>query len=105
MPVTHSGRKVLPLDRQVQLAIGTFILVGVLLGFFVNPAYFLLSGFIGVGLIMAGLSGFCGMARIMALMPWNRSPPRQPTSHHNMWRCHGLGLVGIHREWMMAAAR
>jgi rhodanese-related sulfurtransferase len=72
MPVTRSGRKVLPLDRQVQLAIGTLVLVGVLLGFFVNPAYFLLSGFFGVGLIIAGLSGFCGMARIMTLMPWNR---------------------------------
>lgn len=72
MPVTRSSRKVLPLDRQVQLAIGTFVLLGSLLGFFVNPAYFLLSGFFGVGLIIAGLSGFCGMARIMALMPWNR---------------------------------
>ena len=33
---------------------------------------FLLSGFVGAGLVFAGVSGFCGMARLLAWMPWNR---------------------------------
>lgn len=71
MPVVRSSRKALPLDRQVQLIIGTLVFIGSLLGFFVSPGYFLLTGFFGVGLIIAGLSGFCGLARLVALMPWN----------------------------------
>jgi hypothetical protein len=31
-----------------------------------------LSGFVGAGLTYAGISGFCGMARLLAAMPWNQ---------------------------------
>jgi hypothetical protein len=27
---------------------------------------------VGAGLVFAGVSGFCGMARLLAVMPWNR---------------------------------
>jgi rhodanese-related sulfurtransferase len=62
----------LPIMRQVQIAAGTLILAGVLLGYGIHPGYFLLSGFVGAGLLFAGVSGFCGMARLLAVMPWNR---------------------------------
>ncbi len=62
----------LPLDRQVQLTIGIGVLLGSFLGYFINPLFFLLTGFFGSGLIFAGLSGFCGLAILMAKMPWNR---------------------------------
>lgn len=63
-----------PIDimRQVQIAAGTLVLIGVLGGFFITPALFGLAGFVGAGLTFAGISGFCGMARLLALMPWNR---------------------------------
>lgn len=32
----------------------------------------LLSGFVGAGLMFAGISGFCGLARLLVRMPWNR---------------------------------
>ena len=32
----------------------------------------LLSGFVGAGLKFAGISGFCGLARLLVRMPWNR---------------------------------
>lgn len=70
--VDSSGRFFLPLDRQVQLAIGIGVLTGSVLGYFVNPAWFLLSGFFGFGLINAGLTGWCGLAILMAKMPWNQ---------------------------------
>lgn len=63
----------LPLDRQVQLSIGLCVLTGSVLGYYVNPAFFLLSGFFGAGLIFAGLSGHCGLAMLMAKMPWNKA--------------------------------
>ena len=58
--------------RQVQIAAGTLILIGALLGTFVAPAWFGLSAFVGAGLLFAGISGFCGMARLLMLAPWNR---------------------------------
>lgn len=63
----------LPLMRQVQIAAGTLVLIGVVLGFSIHQGFFLLSGFVGAGLLFAGISGFCGMARLLEKMPWNRS--------------------------------
>lgn len=62
----------LPVMRQVQIAAGLLILIGVALGYALHPAFFLLSGFVGAGLLFAGVSGFCGMARLLEIMPWNR---------------------------------
>jgi predicted branched-subunit amino acid permease len=35
----------------------------------------LLSAFVGAGLVFAGVSGFCGMALLLARAPWNRISP------------------------------
>lgn len=75
--VKTSGKFFLPLDRQVQLTIGSGVLAGVVLGFTVHPAFFLLSGFFGLGLMNAGLTGWCGMAILMAKMPWNKGSAAQ----------------------------
>ncbi|HUO23745.1 MAG TPA: rhodanese family protein [Caulobacteraceae bacterium] len=72
LPVTAVKGAPLELMRQVQIAIGLLVVVSVALGAFVNPAFLGVSAFIGAGLVMAGLSGFCGMARLLALAPWNR---------------------------------
>lgn len=63
-----------PIDmmRQVQMIAGTLIMSGVILGAFVHPAFYGLSAFVGAGLFVAGSTGFCGMARILAFAPWNR---------------------------------
>lgn len=62
----------LPLMRQVQIVAGALILLGVALGYAFSSGFFLLSAFVGAGLTFAGITGFCGMARLLALMPWNR---------------------------------
>lgn len=72
-PVQSSGKFFLPLDRQVQLTIGLSVLAGSILAYYVNPLFMLLTGFFGVGLTFAGLTGFCGLAMVMAKMPWNQS--------------------------------
>lgn len=72
--VASSGKTFLPLDRQVQLTIGVLLVITSLLGYFITPALFLLTGLIGTGLIIAGTTGFCGLALLMARMPWNQQP-------------------------------
>ena len=62
----------LEIMRQVQIAAGTLVLIGVVLGLLINPAWYGLAGFVGAGLAFAGISGFCGMARLLMLAPWNR---------------------------------
>jgi len=58
--------------RQVQIVIGVGVLAGTLLGWLVHPAFLLLSAFFGTGLIFAGATGTCGLAAVLARMPWNR---------------------------------
>jgi rhodanese-related sulfurtransferase len=72
LPVVANAKAPLEMMRQVQIAAGLLVLTGVLLGWLVAPGFFVLAGFVGAGLTFAGVSGFCGMARLLAVMPWNR---------------------------------
>ncbi len=73
LPVETNPQAPLEIMRQVQIAAGSLVLAGVVLGFLVAPAWFGLSAFVGAGLTFAGITGFCGMARLLMLMPWNRA--------------------------------
>ena len=70
--VARSGRKVMSLDRQVRICAGGLVVLGAALGHFVNPAWHGLSAFIGAGLVFAGVTDTCGMAMMLAKMPWNQ---------------------------------
>lgn len=72
LPVLANRKAPLELMRQVQIVAGALVLAGVVLGLMVSPLFFGLAGFVGAGLAFAGISGFCGMARLLALLPWNR---------------------------------
>ncbi len=72
LPMRKLKNAPLPLMRQVQIAAGSLILLGLILSNTVAPAWILLTWFVGAGLVFAGVSGFCGMARLLALMPWNK---------------------------------
>lgn len=73
LPVVR-GKKTISLERQVRIAAGSLVLTGILLGWLVHPAFFGLSGFVGGGLIFAGVTDTCGMGMMLAKMPWNRGP-------------------------------
>lgn len=73
LPITEDKGQPIEIIRQVQIAAGSLVLVGVALGFLVHPAFFGLSAFVGAGLTFAGVTGFCGMAKLLALAPWNRA--------------------------------
>jgi rhodanese-related sulfurtransferase len=71
-PTTADRSRPLEIMRQVQITTGALVLTGVLLGLFVAPGFFGLSAFVGAGLLFAGVTGWCGMASLLRVMPWNR---------------------------------
>jgi len=72
LPTRVNAKAPIELMRQVQIAAGGLVLIGAALGILVHPAGWALSVFVGAGLLTAGITGFCGMARLLAAMPWNR---------------------------------
>jgi len=80
LPIFVNRHAPIEIMRQVQIAAGLLVVLGVILGFLVSPLLFLLNGFIGAGLIFAGVTGFCGMARVLAMAPWNQRRSRAPVT-------------------------
>ena len=72
LPTAKNTKAPLEINRQVQITAGSTVLLGILLGWFVSPAWFGLSAFVGAGLMFAGISGWCGMATLLQAMPWNQ---------------------------------
>ena len=70
LPVVR-GKKTMSLERQVRIAAGFLVLSGVLLSL-VNPYFIILSGFVGAGLMFAGITDTCAMGMLIAKMPWNQ---------------------------------
>jgi len=70
--VVKGQTKGLSLDRQVQLTIGFGVVFTALLAAFVSPLWLWLTGLFGAGLVVAGATGTCGLALVMARMPWNQ---------------------------------
>lgn len=75
LPLIH-GKKTISLERQVRITAGALVVLGAALAFFLHPAWIGLSAFIGAGLVFAGLTDTCGMAMLLARMPWNNRPSR-----------------------------
>lgn len=72
LPIEKTRGAPIEMQRQVMIAAGSLVLIGTLLSLLVSPLWIALAMFVGAGLTFAGISGFCGMARLLALMPWNR---------------------------------
>jgi sulfur dioxygenase len=76
LPLERGGRRTIALDRQVRIAAGSLVVLGVIAGALRHPAGYWLAGLIGAGLTYAGLSNSCGMTTVLAKMPWNQSNRR-----------------------------
>ena len=70
LPVVR-GKKAISLERQVRIAAGFLVLLGAVLSVW-NIYFAALSGFVGAGLMFAGITDTCGMAMVLAKMPWNQ---------------------------------
>jgi len=71
LPVIRGVGKTLPLMRQVQITVGLISATGAALALAIHPLFALLPLLTGCGLLFAGLTGTCGLALLLAKMPWN----------------------------------
>lgn len=74
LPIVR-GRKAMSLERQVRIAAGSLVVLGVAFGAAVHPAWLGLAGFVGAGLVFAGVTDTCGMGMLIAKASWNQRPP------------------------------
>jgi glyoxylase-like metal-dependent hydrolase (beta-lactamase superfamily II)/rhodanese-related sulfurtransferase len=68
----YKARQAISIQRQVMISAGFITSIAVVLGYLINPGYYGLALFVGLGLMFAGISGFCGMAILLEKMPWNQ---------------------------------
>ena len=73
LPTERTKSSALPLMRQVQITVGFVSAVGAALALAVNPLFAIIPLVMGGGLLFAGLTGICGLALLLAKMPWNRA--------------------------------
>lgn len=52
-------------ERIVRLAAGTLVLVGLALGFWVSPWWYLLTAFVGLNLVQSALTTWCLLEDIL----------------------------------------
>jgi rhodanese-related sulfurtransferase len=67
-----AARTVWGMERQVRFTAGVIVLLGLVLGAVVHPAFQLLSAGIAGGLVYSALSNTCGMALVLGKLPFNR---------------------------------
>lgn len=66
-------RRTLPIIRQVLIVAGSLLIAGLALAG-LHPVFLLLAWLVSLGLVFAGVTGYCPMAKLLEMMPWNRSP-------------------------------
>ncbi|MBF2083110.1 rhodanese-like domain-containing protein [Thermoleptolyngbya sp. C42_A2020_037] len=71
-PTEVNKRAPISLMRQVQIVAGSLVVTGTLLGAFVSPWFLLLSGFVGAGLVFAGITNTCALGMLLAKLPYNQ---------------------------------
>jgi rhodanese-related sulfurtransferase len=72
IPLQASTKKSMSIERQVRIAAGALVVIGVILGTWVNTGFYGLSAFVGAGLVFAGVTDTCAMGIVISRMPWNR---------------------------------
>ena len=72
LPVETVRGAPIEMQRQVMIAAGSLVVLGSMMAMFVAADWIWLALAVGAGLTFAGISGFCGMAHVLAMMPWNR---------------------------------
>jgi rhodanese-related sulfurtransferase len=74
LPIEKVRGAPIEMQRQVMIAAGSLVLISTILSLLLSPQWTALAIFVGAGLTFAGVTGFCGMSKLLALMPWNRRP-------------------------------
>lgn len=67
------GKKQWGLERQVRMAAGSLVMLGLAGGKYVSPKIRILAGAIGTGLTFSATTNTCAMGRVLSVMPWNKT--------------------------------
>lgn len=103
LPVRRT-KGVLPVIRQVFIVAGSLILVSTILSLLATPSFAYIAMFVGAGLLFSGVSGWCGMAKLLERMPWNRSRtpivvPAEMQSCCSTQNCSIVETISQMNEW------
>jgi hypothetical protein len=52
-------------ERYLRLIAGSFVMLSVALGYYVNPAWFLFTAFVGLNLFQSAFTNWCPMMTIL----------------------------------------
>jgi rhodanese-related sulfurtransferase len=72
LPVIRKSNKTMPLIQQVQITVGVISAAGAAFALAIDPRFAVIPLLMGCGLLFAGFTGTCGLALLLAKMPWNR---------------------------------
>lgn len=89
LPVVRDAKAPLPVMRQVMIAAGAMQLALTALAATVSPWFLVGTGFVGLGLALAGITGFCPMATALGKMPWNRASEGAAAAKASATACAG----------------
>lgn len=71
--VVTSKKPRLSLMRQTQLVMGTLVVVFSAMSLVIDPKFGILAAGMGIGMMLAGLTGTCAMSGAVSRMPWNKA--------------------------------
>ncbi len=67
------GKQKWDIERQVRFTAGLLVTIGIILGYFLTPYFYLLSLFVGLGLVFASVTNTCAMGMLIMKLPYNKS--------------------------------
>ncbi len=79
LALNENAKAPISIMRQVQIAAGSLVLLGIVLAILINPWFAVLSAIVGAGLTQAGITGNCAMNSLLKHMPWNHTITGQQT--------------------------
>lgn len=71
LPV-EKGERAMSLERQVRLAAGSLVLLGIILSWLLHWAFIGISVFVSCGLIFSGLTDSCLLGMLLMKLPYNK---------------------------------
>ncbi len=71
-PTQRRQNAKISLFRQIQIVAGSLVVIGTVFGALVSPWFLLLSGFVGAGLVFAGITNTCALGMLLARLPYNQ---------------------------------
>ena len=63
------------INAGLRLIAGFFVILSVTLGYFINPAWFLFTAFVGANLMQSAFTGWCPLVWMLGKLGFRREVP------------------------------